>query len=141
MVTTCTSIRRRIENHGASPEPHSRRREVIDMSVNRERPVRKAVSFTDAEWQRVSERMEISRDASFDAFARRACLESEVKVVRQTFDPQALRAELARIGNNVNQVARQANIEQKATAEQVQEVRALMREVQRVVLAEFRRQG
>ena len=111
------------------------------MSVNRERPVRKAVSFTDAEWQRVSERMEISRDASFDAFARRACLESEVKVVRQTFDPQALRAELARIGNNVNQVARQANIEQEATAEQVQEVRALMREVQRVVLAEFRRQG
>lgn len=110
------------------------------MSVNRERPVRKAVSFTGAEWQRVSERMEISRDASFDAFARRACLESEVKVVRQTFDPQALRAELARIGNNVNQVARQANIEQEATAEQVQEIRALMREVQRVVLAEFRRQ-
>lgn len=110
------------------------------MSANRERPVRKAVSFSESEWDRIQSRMELSKDASFDAFARRACLESEVKVVRQSFDPQALRAELARIGNNVNQVARQANIEQEATAEQVQEIRALMREVQRSVLAEFRRQ-
>lgn len=111
------------------------------MSVKRERPVRKAVSFTAAEWERVSERVAVSNDSSFDAFARRACLEGQVKVVRQSFDPQALRAELSRIGNNVNQVARQANVDQEATAEQVQEVRALMREVQRVVLAEFRRQG
>ncbi|RAE75779.1 plasmid mobilization relaxosome protein MobC, partial [Burkholderia multivorans] len=77
------------------------------------------VSFSEAEWERVEGRMSIAKDRSFDSFARRACLDSEVKVVRQSFDPQELRAELARVGNNVNQIARQANIEQASTAEQV----------------------
>ena len=83
--------------------------------------------------------MTAAKDRSFDSFARRACLESEVKVVRQSFDPQELRAELARIGNNVNQIARQANVEQTSTEEQVRAVKALLREIQTVILDEFRR--
>lgn len=83
--------------------------------------------------------MTVAKDRSFDRFARRACLESEVKVVRQSFDPQELRAELARVGNNVNQIARQANIEQESTAEQVRAVKALLRDIQTVILEEFRR--
>ena len=83
--------------------------------------------------------MTVAKDRSFDSFARRACLESEVKVVRQSFDPQELRAELARVGNNVNQIARQANVEQASTEEQVRAVKALLREIQTVILDEFRR--
>lgn len=83
--------------------------------------------------------MTVAKDRSFDSFARRACLESEVKVVRQSFDPQELRAELARVGNNVNQIARQANIEQASTEEQVRAVKSLLREIQTAILDEFRR--
>lgn len=83
--------------------------------------------------------MTVANDRSFDSFARRACLESEVKVVRQAFDPQELRAELARVGNNVNQIARLANIEQESTSEQVRAVKGLLREIQTVILEEFRR--
>lgn len=83
--------------------------------------------------------MTAAKDHSFDSFARRACLDSEVKVVRQSFDPQELRAELARVGNNVNQIARQANIEQASTEEQVRAVKSLLREIQTVILDEFRR--
>lgn len=83
--------------------------------------------------------MTIATDSSFDSFARRSCLESEVKVVRQSFDPQELRAELARVGNNVNQIARQANIEQASTEEQVRAVKTLLRDIQTVILEEFRR--
>lgn len=83
--------------------------------------------------------MTIATDSSFDSFARRSCLESEVKVVRQSFDPQSMRAELARVGNNVNQIARQANIEQESTAEQVRAVKELLRDIQTVILEEFRR--
>lgn len=81
----------------------------------------------------------IATDSSFDSFARRSCLESEVKVVRQAFDPQELRAELARVGNNVNQIARQANVEQASTEEQVRAVKTLLRDIQTVILEEFRR--
>lgn len=83
--------------------------------------------------------MTVAKDRSFDSFARRACLESEVKVVRQSFDPQELRAELARVGNNVNQIARQANVEQASTEEQVRAVKTLLREIQTAILDEFRR--
>ena len=107
--------------------------------AGRERPIRKMVSFSEAEWERVEARMTIAKDRSFDSFARRACLDSEVKVVRQSFDPQELRAELARVGNNVNQIARQANIEEAATADQVHAVKGLLREIQKVILEEFRR--
>lgn len=65
--------------------------------------------------------------------------ESEVKVARQSFDAQDIRAELARVGNNVNQIARQANVEQASTAEQVRAVKGLLRKIQKTVLKEFRR--
>lgn len=107
--------------------------------ARRERPIRKMVSFSEAEWERVEARMTVANDRSFDSFSRRACLESEVKVVRQAFDPQELRAELARVGNNVNQIARLANIEQESTSEQVRAVKGLLREIQTVILEEFRR--
>lgn len=107
--------------------------------ARRERPIRKMVSFSEAEWERAEARMTVANDRSFDTFARRACLESEVKVVRQAFDPQELRAELARVGNNVNQIARLANIEQESTSEQVRAVKGLLREIQSVILEEFRR--
>lgn len=109
------------------------------VDARRERPIRKMVSFSEAEWERVEARMTVANDRSFDSFARRACLESEVKVVRRAFDPQELRAELARVGNNVNQIARLANIEQESTSEQVRAVKGLLREIQSVILEEFRR--
>lgn len=99
----------------------------------RNRSTRKGVSFTPEEWEAVERRMRLAGSQSFDAFARDVLLSSKVKVVRIPFDPAPLRADLARIGNNINQIARQVNIEETTTLEQMRDARKLLREVQRVI--------
>lgn len=101
--------------------------------VARNRSIRKGVSFTPEEWATVQRRMQLSSSRSFDSFARRALLDANVKVVQIPFDPAPLRADLARIGNNINQIARQVNIEEVTTLEQMTETRKLLRQVQRVI--------
>ena len=57
-----------------------------------------------------SGRLELLTEASsFDEFARRTILDGEVKVRKIAFDPAPLGAELARIGNNINQIAHAVN--------------------------------
>lgn len=98
--------------------------------VKRRRAVRKSLAFTAEEWERVEERMALASERSFQEFALSAILEGRITVVRQMFDPSAVRVELSRIGNNVNQVARLANTHEAATAQDVAEVARLLREVQ-----------
>lgn len=101
--------------------------------VARSRHVRKLVSFTSEEWSRIERRIELAGARSFDAFARSVLLSSRVKVVTIPFDPVPLRADLARIGNNINQIARQVNIEEVTTAAEMIETRKLLREVQQLI--------
>ena len=99
----------------------------------RARPVRKLVSFSDSEWAAVERRMSLAEASSFEQFARRAVLDGEVKVRRIAFDTALIGAELSRIGNNVNQIARLANTESVATMEEMKATRALMREIQALI--------
>lgn len=107
--------------------------------VERERPIRKMVSFSEVEWRRAQRRMEAAQARSFDAFAREVVLSSKVKVVQLPFDPSEIRYELSRIGNNLNQIARQVNINEGTTAEDMREARKIMREVQQILSEQVRK--
>lgn len=99
----------------------------------RTRRVRKLLSFNEAEWATVKRRMELAEATSFDAFARRVLLDGEVKVKTTAFDVSQLRVELSRIGNNVNQIARQVNTEDGITYEQMVATRTLLSQIQRLL--------
>ena len=102
-------------------------------SVNRSRPVRKKVSFSEGEWERVLRRMEIAGVSRFESFGRAAILDGEVRVQRVAFDPSVLRVELSRIGNNVNQIARHVNTEDAVTFEEMRAARMLLVQVQKLI--------
>lgn len=106
---------------------------------NRERGVRKLVSFSDAEWERISRRMQAADARSFDRFAREVLLEARVKVVQLPFDPSSVRYELSRLGNNLNQIARQVNTQHGASVEEMRAARKIMREVQEVLNEQMKR--
>lgn len=108
-------------------------------AADRERPIRKMVSFSAVEWARIERRMKAAGARSFDAFAREVLQAARVKVVRLPFDPSEVRYELSRIGNNLNQIARQANTNDEATAADVREARDIMREVQAVLTEQVRK--
>lgn len=99
----------------------------------RRRSIRKRVSFTEEEWARVQGRMELATVKGFDAWAREVIMGAPVKVVTMPFDPQPMRVELSRLGNNVNQIARQVNSDDAAALEEVRRVRQVMQEVQKVI--------
>lgn len=99
----------------------------------RARSVRKLISFSEDEWAAVEQRMVLAGASSFDHFARTVVLDGEVKVRRVVFDPSLIGAELSRIGNNINQIARLANTEDVATVEQLKATRVLVQEIQALI--------
>lgn len=103
-----------------------------EATVGRRRPIIKSLAFTNAEWAIVERRMTLSGQ-SFARYGREAILNGQIVVKRIAFDPSKLGAELARIGNNINQVARMANTESVATADDVRAVRAMVREIQGLI--------
>lgn len=104
---------------------------------SRVRHVRKKISFTDAEWVLVERRMAATSSNVFETFARSAILDGEISVRRVAFDPSLLRAELSRIGNNINQIARQVNVEDVVTYEEMAATRALLKQVQSAINQEI----
>lgn len=106
---------------------------ALNEQPNRARPVRKSLTFSEVEWTRAQRRQEVAGTVSFSTFARQAILENEIKVTRVAFDPSALRVELSRIGNNINQIARTVNIEGGATYEEVRAVRILLGQIQDLI--------
>lgn len=117
---------------GFQPNP-GRGADVSEIPVNRSRPVRKKVSFSEGEWERVCRRMEVAGATRFESFGRAAILDGEVRVQRVAFDPVVLRVELSRIGNNVNQIARHVNTEDAVTYEEMRAARMLLVQVQRLI--------
>lgn len=105
---------------------------MTEVESVRRRPIIKSVAFSASEWETVERRMALT-GLRFGPFARRAILDTNITVKRVAFDPVLFGAELARIGNNVNQIARQANTESVATREDVQATRALLREIQALI--------
>lgn len=93
----------------------------------------KTLRLTDDELARIQQRMKLSGARSFSAFARRVLIDGDLRVRHVTFDPEPLRTELSRIGNNLNQIARRVNAEQSVSATEALQARRLMQEVQRLI--------
>lgn len=92
----------------------------------RTRPIMKMVYFTLEEWERVEALMGVTRSTNFSEFARKMILNGSVYVNSRPMDALKVKAMLAPIGNNINQIARQVNIDQVLYLEDLGEVRALM---------------
>ncbi|UAJ81717.1 MobC family plasmid mobilization relaxosome protein (plasmid) [Leifsonia sp. ZF2019] len=105
----------------------------MDGKPNRSRPVRKALSFSEVEWIAVDRRMGLTNTRSFEEFARRAVLDNEIVVQRIAFDPELLKVELSRIGNNVNQIARHVNAEDQVTFQEMRAVKKLLDQIQGLI--------
>lgn len=103
--------------------------------VRRARPVRKSLTFSESEWERVKRRQAIAGSRSFTEFAREAVLEGEVRVTRVAFDAAALRVDLSRIGNNINQIARAVNVDGGTTYDEMRAARVLLGQIQDVITA------
>lgn len=99
----------------------------------RRRSVRKHVSFSAEEWSQIERRMSLSGARSFDAFARTVLLTARVNVKAVAFDAAPLRVELSRIGNNLNQIARQVNTQDGTSLAEMTEARKIMRDVQHII--------
>ncbi|WP_313715656.1 plasmid mobilization protein [Arsenicicoccus bolidensis] len=97
------------------------------------RPHFKAVRLSDQEWADVQRRMEAGSFTSFSAYARSVLVHGELRVTTVAYDPRDLRAELARIGNNINQIARMTNVENYLAADQAVQARRLMQQVQKLL--------
>lgn len=75
------------------------------------RSIIKTVSFPAEQWPAIERRFHLSGETNFSRFVRSAILDTEIRVRQIAFDPAPLGAELARIGNNINQIARLVNSE------------------------------
>lgn len=107
---------------------------MVEKERARSRPIIKSVAFSEVEWEAVERRMTLAGDPSFGDLARQAILENKIVVRRESpFDSRELGAELSRIGNNINQIARSVNTEHTTTLEQMTATRAMVREIQAAI--------
>lgn len=97
------------------------------------RSVIKTVSFSAEQWPAIERRFQLSGETNFSRFVRSAILDKEIRVRKVMFDPAPLGAELGRIGNNINQIARLVNTESVTTLEEMKATRALVREIQALI--------
>ena len=105
------------------------------------REVFKALRLSAADWARIQARMALAGTTNFSAYARRVLVDGELRVQTVAFDAEVLRAELGRIGNNLNQIARHANTESSLTLSEAVAARRLMQEVQQLLSAATRPQN
>ena len=67
------------------------------------------IRLTESEYHSLIKKAE-SSNLTLQDFVIRACANKEINVIQGTEDLASIRAELKKIGNNVNQIARKANI-------------------------------
>ena len=101
--------------------------------ARRARPVMKMVYFSETEWRDIQDIMSAIGVENFSGFARKMILNGRVLVNSRPMDAQHVRAMLAPIGNNINQIARHVNVEQVLYLEDLQAVRGLMEHAVRVI--------
>lgn len=87
----------------------------------RSRPIQKKFRVNDDEKQRIEKQMAKAQIENFSTFARLMLTTGQIKVVHFE-DLITLRQELHRIGVNINQIAKVANMDEGISQEQVVEV-------------------
>ena len=92
----------------------------------RNRSVRKAVTFTPGEWERVERRLERAGGVyplGWNAYARTMLLKGRYVAIEVPFDVPRVTVQVNRIGINVNQIARKCNEDDLVTVEELRQVR------------------
>ena len=88
----------------------------------------KRLRFSTSEWLAVKERMDEAGVHNFSSFSRRALIHGDVYI----FDYSYLRKfteQIARVGNNINQIARRVNVDEEVTQEQMNDLKMMMNEI------------
>lgn len=102
------------------------------------RPVRKEITFSHDEWEQSRELYNLVKGgrgyATYMGFARDMLMHGSVHTVRVATDPAALRPDIARIGNNINQIAHTANASGAITDEQAAELIEGMDRIRAILL-------
>ena len=105
----------------------------MSWSEKRRRSVQKLITFSPDEWKRVDalhKRVSryTTRYRSFTAFARKLLTDGEIRVIeiKPLTDPEPLAREISRIGVNVNQIARIANLTGSVSPQQMRELHDLL---------------
>lgn len=99
----------------------------------RERPIYKAVFFSEEEWQIVAKKMQEADIGSYSVFCREMLLNGEVK----HYDFSVLKelsSNIGRIGVNINQVAKRCNENHSVTEADVQQLRRSYQELKSLCL-------
>lgn len=110
------------------------------MSTDRSttRPVRKEITFSHDEWEQSRGLYNLVKGgrgyATYMGFARDMLMHGSVHTVRVATDPAAFRPDIARIGNNINQIAHTANATGAITPEQVAELMQGMNRIRAILL-------
>ena len=102
------------------------------------RPVRKEITFSHDEWEQSRELYNLVKGgrgyATYMGFARDMLMHGGVHTVRVTTDPATFRPDIARIGNNINQIAHTANASGAITDEQAAELIEGMDRIRAILL-------
>ena len=113
-------------------------------SINRNRNVRREVTFTPEEWEQAEDLWLPWKDffPSYSGFARRMLMRGEVPVttVRPLTDPAPIAKEIGRIGVNINQIAHWANQSQGISRADVDAIMKAQEDIDRLVSRLFRDQ-
>ena len=86
---------------------------------NLKRPIEKKVRFRDEEWEYIKVKIKKSPFKNFQNFARLLIITGEIKNVDYS-QLIGLNQEVARVGNNINQMARLANQFKEISPEDIQ---------------------
>lgn len=102
----------------------------------RNRSVRKAVTFTPGEWERVERRLERAGGVyplGWNAYARTMLLKGRYVAIEVPFDVPRVTVQVNRIGINVNQIARKCNEDDLVTVAELRQVRHELDECRRLL--------
>lgn len=97
------------------------------------RRIRRETYVSPGEWDMIASRMHAVEQTNFSRFARVLLTKGKVRVSTSRALSETLTRLIAPIGNNVNQIARQANTNHMATLAMVEEVFAKLSEIQATV--------
>ena len=97
------------------------------------RHMRRETYVSPGEWDMIASRMHAVEQTNFSRFARVLLTNGKVRVSTSRALSETVTRQIAPIGNNINQIARQANTNDIATYAMVEETFRLMSEVHAVI--------
>lgn len=98
-----------------------------------EKQTRKEFRLSPADWDMIVRRMRAKGQTNFSKFARELLTTGVISVSYQRTLSDSLERHLSAIGNNINQIARQANTNKMATYEMVNDTFVLLSEVHKAI--------